>query len=182
MKLDISSRTRGTLYAVIGVLALTPDSLLIREVAHVPNFTVMFYRNLAFGVTMFMQLVVTEKANTINTLKALGWWGTFAGLIVGASNLFIVLAFQQTAIANVLVILASNPIFAAIFSAILLRETMDLRTTLTCVVCIGAIVLIFAGELGGGTTGVSGLLYAVASSVTFGLYFALLRWITVGQK
>ena len=187
MEMTLSRRSKGLLYSVFGVLALTPDSILIRKVAHVPSFTVLFYRNLIFAVVMLIGLLVSERANSWNKLKALGKWGFLTGILFGASLMFLVLAIQRIAAASVLVIQASNPVFAAIFSWFMLSEAMTRLTLITSAICIGAIILIFAGSLasgGGGGSGGNdavGLLIAVASSISFGLYIVMLRWLSLFQ-
>ena len=178
----ITDHTRGSVFAIIGVLALSPDALLLRKVASVPNFTVQFYRNLAYSFVMTMQLLVMERQNSWKKFTSLGRWGLFAGCVVGINNLFMVLALQHTAVANVLVIRASSPIFSTFFSYLILNEKLSVRTGSTCVVCIGAIVLIFASEFNGKSSDVLGLLFALGSSILFGLYLVLMRWLTIYQK
>jgi drug/metabolite transporter (DMT)-like permease len=181
----LSNRSKGVLYSVAGVMALTPDSLLIRLCAGVPNQTVLFYRNIIFGTAMLIGLIVTEKWNAWNKLKALGKWGLFTGVIFGASLWFIIVGIQKTAAANVLVIQAANPVFAAIFSWFIMREALSKITLATSAVCVVAIILIFIGNVNGdssnGSDNTAGLLYAVASSVSFGLYMVMLRWLSVFQ-
>ena len=187
--MKMSDRSKGILLCVVGVMAFTPDSILIRKVAHVPNNTVLFYRNLIFAFTMFIGLVITEKRNTFNKIKALGKWGTATGFIFGSSLWFLILGIQKTAAANVLVIQSSNPVFAAIFSWFILGESMSKLTLGTSAVCILAIILIFAGDVGSSSTddannasdNTAGLLFAVASSSTFGLYVVMLRWLSIYQ-
>jgi drug/metabolite transporter (DMT)-like permease len=180
----MSNRSKGVFLSVVGVLALTPDSILVRKVAHVPNATVLFYRNVIFATVMLIGLLVTEKWNTWNKLRSLGRWGFFTGIVFGASLWFIIVGIQNTAAANVLVIQASNPVFAAIFSYLIMGETMSRLTLGTSAVCVLAIALIFAGSTGGESThgnNTLGLIYAVASSVSFGLYMVMLRWLAVFQ-
>lgn len=84
-------------------------------------------------------------------------------------------AVESTVAANVLVILASNPIFSAIFSYLLLEEVMPLRTIITCIICFGAIILIFSSQLGGSSNTIEGNMYALIASVTLGEYLVLIR-------
>lgn len=182
---SLSNRSKGVMFSVLGVLCLTPDSLLIRKCGGVPDQTVLFYRHLIFGIIMLIGHIITEKWNSWNKLLALGKWGLFTGVIFGASLWFLPMGIQNTAAANVLVIQASNPVFAAIFSWIIMRESMSKLTLGTSVVCIFAIILIFAGDVGnssgGGGNNTAGLLYSVGSSVTFGLYVVMIRWLSLYQ-
>ncbi len=175
MLASLSNQTKGTIYCVVGVLALTPDSLLVRKVSHLPDFTVQFYRFLFYGVAIGIFFVFQEREKTIQKFKEIGKIGFAAGLVWGGSNLLVTLAFQKTAIASALVIIASNPMFSAIFSYFLLKESIPLRTIIAALVCFGAIVLIFSAELGSGGSQIDGVLYALFASITMGLYFVLLR-------
>ena len=42
--MNISKQTKGTLFCVVGVLIISPDSLIVRELSHLPNYTVIFYK------------------------------------------------------------------------------------------------------------------------------------------
>lgn len=55
-------------------------------------------------------------------------------------------AVQNTAVANVLVIVASNTVFSSIFSYLLLGELIPIRMFITSAICFGAIALIFSGN------------------------------------
>jgi drug/metabolite transporter (DMT)-like permease len=69
-----------------------------------------------------------------------------AGLLWGASNMLFTAAIQNTAVANVLVIVASNTVFSSIFSYLLLGELIPIRMFITSAICFGAIALIFSGN------------------------------------
>lgn len=75
-----------------------------------------------------------------------GLFGWVAGLIWGASNMLFTAAVQRTAVANVLVIVASNTVFSSVFSYMLLGELIPLRMWITSFICFGAIALIFSGN------------------------------------
>ena len=67
-------------------------------------------------------------------------------MLWGASNMLFTSAIQLTAVANVLVIVASNTVFSSIFSYLLLGEVIPIRMIVTSIICFGAIALIFSGE------------------------------------
>jgi drug/metabolite transporter (DMT)-like permease len=79
-------------------------------------------------------------------LFSLGPFGWGAGMLWGASNMLFTSAIQLTAVANVLVIVASNTVFSSIFSYLLLGELIPIRMIVTSLICFGAIALIFSGE------------------------------------
>ncbi len=117
---------------------------------------------------------------------SLGRWGLLAGIVWGASNVFLINAVQQTYVGNVLVILASAPMFAAICSYLIHRQLLPWRTIITCVVSFGVLALVFLGSTsssgsstGGGGNTIVGNMLAVLASSTYGLYFSLLNFIAV---
>lgn len=175
-----SNQAKGTIITVVGVLAVSPDSLLIREVSHLPNFEVIFYKFLFVGLSLLVALVAYEgPSKSIEIFKELGWIGWTAAGVWTIVNFSINYALQTTSTASSLVILASNPMFSAIFSYFILRETIPLRTILTSLVCFASIVIIFYGQLGGNQGNVIGLIFALISAIAFGLYFVLIRYASV---
>jgi drug/metabolite transporter (DMT)-like permease len=174
-----SNQVKGTVYCVTGILALTPDSLLVRLVSRLPNFEVIFLKNIIQAVFLSLVLLITQGSGVVKSVKDLGRIGWIAGFIWAVSNFCITYAFQNTAVANVLVILAANPMFSAIATYFLLKETIRIRTMIAALVCFAAIIIIFSGELGKGDSSAAdivGLINALAASVTFGFYLALVRY------
>ena len=111
-------------------------------------------------------------------MKKIGKIGFAAGIFLGASDIFFTLAIEYTVAANVLVILASNPLFSALFSWILIGDVIKLRTAVTMFVCMGAIALIFYDEIGGdgSANGMLGNVFAMCAAVTLGLFFAIVHF------
>jgi drug/metabolite transporter (DMT)-like permease len=173
----LTTHAKGIILAVVAVLILTPDAVLVRELGTLPNFVVMFYRNLIFTVTVVAyEVLMYGPFSLIPKFQAIGIVGWIAGFIWGTANILITYGFQTTAVANVLVITASNPMFAALFSFIILKEKAPWYTILAGLVCFGAIISIFYTQLsGGGGSDVAGLLSALGAAVCMGLYFVLLR-------
>lgn len=175
---SLSDQTRGTLYCIVGVLAVTPNALMVRKVNHMPIFAVQFYGYLIFSVTVSIIFIIQEGFACYRKFIDIGWLGWLAGLVFGAQIMLITLGFQKTAAATALVILASNPMFSAVFSFFILKETVPVRTIIASLVCFGSIVLIFASEIGEGG-GVEGIIYSLLASILIAVYFVLLRLATM---
>ena len=176
---SISDHAKGILLCVIGVVVLTPDTLLIRKATEgTTTPTLLFFRYGFHGCSVLSYILTTEKSNTWDTLKGMGKLGVLAGLLMAASDIFFTYAVEYTAVANVLVILACNPLFSAFFSWALVGQVIKARTAATMCVSLGAIALIFYDELGKGGTNKSGLgnVFAVAAAVLLGLFFAVVHF------
>jgi len=77
----------------------------------------------------------------------IGYIGTFAGLLWGAAGITFTLAILNTHVANVFIIMATNPLFSYLFSYLLYGEDMPWRTIITMIVCFSAITVIIVLEL-----------------------------------
>jgi drug/metabolite transporter (DMT)-like permease len=178
--LPLTDHAKGSLLCVIGVLVLTPDSLLVRLASSdLPGMEIIFFKYLFMFSILTIGILLKDREKFFQQLLSLGYIGWFSAILWGISNFAINYAFLNTNIASVLVINSSNPIFAAIGSYLLLNEIIRFRTVFTIIVCLGALVYIFVSELTGGGEGpgLIGLFSALVASVTLGSYFALLRYV-----
>lgn len=176
----ISKQLIGSVICIAGVLILTPDTLLIRLVQDVPNYTVQFVKFAIFAIALFIPYVLYHGNESYMKFVELGKLGFLAGLIWGISNVFFINAVQQTYVGNVLVILASAPMFAALFSYIIQRHILPLRTGITCVVAFGVVAMVFLSDgttTSNDTTIIVGNILALLASITMGLYYSILQYI-----
>ncbi|WP_334130226.1 DMT family transporter [Sneathiella sp.] len=151
MTFRMSPHLFGLLVTIAGVLALSPDALLIRLVA-ADSASVLFWRGIFFSITIFGFYSLRFGAGgVVARLRVLGRRGLLAALFYSLSSTFFVLAITHTSIANALVIIATAPLFAAVFSWIFLKEAIRLPTWIAIFVCLGGIGLIFAGSLESGS-------------------------------
>lgn len=136
--------------SLAGVSILSMDALVVRLSSASP-WTMCFWRGLFMALALFTALRVYYGRSCIQHFRAIGWLGILIALLMGGRHLFFVTAVSYTTVADVVVIMSTTPLFAALFSAIFLRERTPLRTWLAILLTLGGIVVIFAGSLGGGT-------------------------------
>ena len=158
----LTERQKGILSACLGVLFLSPDTLLIRlSSPPCPPNEMMFWR-FAISVCslLVMTTIVTAYGRHYNSFKnehsetylfidvmrkftSMSRWMVLSAIFYAFGNLFFMWALQLTFTASVLVVMATSAIFGAIFSYFLLHEHMPLHTIICCLTCISAIILIF---------------------------------------
>lgn len=174
--------------AALGVLILSPDTLLLR-VIEADAFTIAFWRNLLVATNILVLYAVAEGRGWFGKLRHLGPAGLLAALLFSVNQIGFVFAVANTGVANVLMIVATAPLFAALFSRIFLGEATDRRTWLAIAGAFAGMAVIFGGEaglLGGGGTaeGASGAvgpnpllgnLCALAVAVALGGAFTVVR-------
>ena len=166
----MNDHLKGVLLTSTGVLAIVPDSILIRLI-DAPHLTIVFWRAALTTLTLFVALGIYYRKALPSRLRDMGLTGIAYGILSSAGISCFVLAVQHTTIASATMIVATTPVFAALVSRIFLGERLSLRTLLTIIFCLGGIGII----TGGGSLGGSGFLgeafalgtaIALASSLT----------------
>lgn len=163
---------KGLLLTALGVLFLSPDTLLIRLVdMEVWNLAVWRSILQAIGLTLLVAAFYGRHAP--GAFWSIGASGFVIAVIFSGNTLAFLAAVQHTEVANVLVILASAPIFAAFMSLVLLKEPVAPRTWVAIVVIFTGISLIMWDGLDRGTG--FGDAMAVLATILLAGKFTMLR-------
>lgn len=167
--MQLSAYQRGLLMVVLGVVFLSFDGLLIR-LANTDGWTIVFWR----GFLMFCVLgLLSLMSNRLATLRVNPLSSLASALLLGLISALFVLAVMNANVANVVVILSTAPLFAALFSRVFLGERVALRTLVAIVICMLGMGLVFLGE--GATGMLLGNLYALTAALAIGGNLTLLR-------
>jgi len=110
-----------------GVLAFTPDSLLIRLTA-VDSFTLAFGRGLLGGTVILLGFALYARSEFFGAVRNLGRWGALVCVLQAACTIAFYAAFSYTSVANVLVIFACTPLIAAVLSKMIFNEGISSAT------------------------------------------------------
>ena len=161
--MTLTNHQKGILLAFIGVMLLTPDSLLIRLIT-VDTWSLLFYRSLIPGLFLLLCLIVYTRKNFFKFFFNAGKFGLLNSVFITASNIFFILALQNTNVANALVMVSLVPLIAAIISFIFLKERLDIITNTAILLCLIAVIFIFYDSIGSGRIlgDIFGVLTAVA--------------------
>jgi len=169
---ELPDHAKGMLITVAGVLAVTPDSLLIRLVS-ADFMTLMFWRGLLVGLTISAGLAAVHKTGLPAKFAAIGRAGmVFAGLF-SLNSFSFVLAVETTTVANTLLLISAAPFFAALIARIFLRETVRRRTWLAILAALAGILVIVSDSLGGGA--LLGDLAALVAALGLAVQFNIVR-------
>ena len=167
-----SHYARGLTLTFVGVLVVTPDTLLVRLVDADP-WTTVFWRGLGIAGALGVIVWAVEGREGVRNIFRFGPRRLLgAALLVVVSHCFI-WALALTAAANVLVVLAGSPLAAAIIGRLFLGEPVPVRTWIAAVAVAGGVAVIFADDLQGGRF--AGNLCAAIATVGLAGYFVLLR-------
>jgi drug/metabolite transporter (DMT)-like permease len=160
---------------VAGVLLLTPDALLIRLIA-IDHWNLLVWRGLLQALVLSLILVALNGWATPAVFRAVGRRGLLCALLIAASTFLFIVALSYTTVANVLIIMAAAPFFAAITSRIFLGEPVRAFTWTAIAVAMAGIALLAYGSVDAKTPGsLLGDLLALGGALTLGSNFTVLR-------
>lgn len=167
-----SNHLRGILQTMLGVLILTPDSLLIRLISTDP-WTLLFWRGLLQCLTIVGFYIVRYRGGALAEFRSIGRTGLVIALLFAGSNILFVVSIRLTLVANTLIIVSAAPLLGALFSRIFLRESIRLRTWIAAILGMAGIMVLFAGTFGGSSF--SGDLCALGSACFLAGTFVVIR-------
>jgi drug/metabolite transporter (DMT)-like permease len=165
----LNDSTRGLLLVSSGIVVLSFDGLLVR-LAQADGWSIVFWR----GLLMFLALgAFSLSTKSRASLKAQPLISAASALLLAFTSIFFVLAVIHTTVANVVVVLSTAPLFAALFTRFFLGESVALHTWLAIGVAALGIMVVFAGAFT--PTDLAGNGYALLSSAAVGANLTLLR-------
>ena len=168
-----SDRSKGILMSLLGVIVLSPDSLLIR-LAGLDDYTLIFYRGLFPACAISLVLWWYYRAEFFPALMRIGRAGIINAVLFALVNISFISAIQRTTVANTLLFLSSAPIFAALLSLVVLRENQRSSTWLIIFISLLSIFIIGWGSYG--SNGLTGDLLALGCAVVTAASAVLVRY------
>ncbi len=139
---NFSNQKKGSLLAFIGVMFITPDSLLIR-LANIETWGLLFYRGTIPFLVVLLGLIFFYKKNFFSAIANIGWPGFFYIISFSVCNITFIISIQNTNVANTLIMVAMAPMLSAILSVVFLNEKQDKNTWFAIFVTFFSVAYIF---------------------------------------
>lgn len=155
----------GLPLAVAGMLCLSTGGLFVRLVEEAGPWTLMFYRAVGFVATLLVIIVASNRGRLVEPFRRSGRRGLVLAVVLGLGFVTYVLAMVATSVANVVFILSSAPVFAALLGWLVLKERIGLMTAVIILGTACGIAIMVAGGISGGR--LDGNLYALATALSF---------------
>ena len=143
---NLTNQQKGSMLAFIGVVLITPDSLLIR-LSSIETWGMLFYRGAIPFLVVVTGLLFFYKKNFLKALFGIGYPGIFYIISFAACNITFIISIQNTNVANTLVMIALAPMLSAILGAIFLKEAPDKKTWIAILITFAACIYIFHDSL-----------------------------------
>ena len=142
----MNDHVKGLLITAGGVLAITPDALLIK-MSGMSAASLFFWRGMLVALMLTLPFILIWRGQFLAKWRAIGWPGIGVAFCYAVSTGCFVAANTQTVAANVLVIVATAPLFSSIFSTLLLREPTPPRTWIASFIALAGVAMVGADEI-----------------------------------
>ena len=170
-----NNQVKGLILTSIGVLAIVPDSILIRLI-QADILTITFWRALIPGIIISIAVMIFYRKPTIEFIKSPKPSGLIFIVSHSFGTLLFVVAIELTSIANALFIISTSPIFAAIISRIFLNEKITIRMIFTIIGALIGIGIITFGSFN------NERVFAVGDLAALGTAFCLAISLTAARS
>lgn len=170
----MSDHLKGLLITTLGVLLVVPDALFVRLIQADPMVTA-FWRGLTAGSVVLIGVLAIWGLDAYRTMWRSGWSGAIYTVLLGTTAPAFVLAVENTSVANVVFIFATMPIFAAIFSRILLGEHIHRRMVLSMIAVLCGLGIIAYGSASTELSSWRGDIWAFYVTVAFSFALTAVR-------
>ena len=138
----LSNQQKGSALAFIGVMFITPDSLLIR-LSSIETWTLLFYRGAIPFLVVLLGLIIFYKNNFFNALFKIGYTGIFYVISFSVCNITFIISIQNTNVANTLIMVAMAPMLSAVLAWFFLKEPTNRATWVAILITFLSVTFIF---------------------------------------
>lgn len=163
----------GVTLVIIGGIFLSLSGILLRNLEAASGWQVLFYRGLAFSVTLFLILLFKYRKNTLQVFRDIGRPGIWAGTVLGLGSICYVFAILTTTVANAVFIIGAAPLATAFVGWLVLGEKTSRFGIIAMLVSLGGIGFMFADGLIEGRW--FGNVAALAVVASFVVYLLIIR-------
>ena len=143
------SQKKGMLLAFVGIMFITPDSLLIR-LSNINSWNLIFYRGFIPFLTILIGLIFVYRSKLFKKILDNGWHGLVFVVSFAITSIVFVVSIENTNVANTLVMVALAPMLSAIISLVFLKENPDQKTWVAIGITTLAVVYIFYDAIDAG--------------------------------
>ena len=147
---------------------------IVRMIETASGPQIVFWRAVGQLVVMLGVVAIVNRGRVVSAFRLAGYRAVVGALCHAASSTCFVLAVLHTTVANVVFIMASAPLLAAVVAWRLLRERIETRTLGAMIVAVIGIAVMMSEGLATGD--VTGTLLALVTTFGFAGIAVVARW------
>ncbi len=169
----VNERAAGVVMVLAAGACLSTAGVLLRHLEQADGWQILFWRNIAFVVTVGAFVFLRHRRNSLRALRATGRPGLLVALALGLGSICYVFAMLNTTVANVLFMLGAAPFVTALAAWALLGERVTRGALLAMIVALLGITLMFADGLLNGRW--LGMVFALGVMLAFVVMLLAIR-------
>ncbi len=123
---------------------LSLGGVLLRSLETSDGWLVMFYRSIAFFLTLLIVVAARHGGRVIAPFRAIGRAGLLVAVLTGAGAIFYVFSLLATTVANTMIILSATPLLTALLAWAVIGERVRGATWMAIGGAAAGIALMFA--------------------------------------
>ena len=140
----------GVLLVAGAAIAWSFGGTIARFINEPDAWTVVFWRSLFAASFLLLFMLWREGPQaTVRMFRAMGWPGLGVACCFGIASSSFVVALQHTTVANILLIQAAAPLFAALLAWAVFRERVNLATWIAIAAVIGGVTIMVSASFSG---------------------------------
>lgn len=136
---------------VAGAALLWSMAGILTRLVEADGWTISFWRSFLGGLFLLAVVAIRARGDVLAPFRRMGRVGWLLGFWIGLETVLFILAFANTTIANALIIIAVNPLIAALLGWLVLRERIAFHTAVALAVSFLGVAYMVWGGLGGGS-------------------------------
>jgi len=165
--------SRGLFYALLAGVFLSSGGLMVRFLGDADPWTVLFYRSLAFSVTVLLFILWRYRGDFLQRLLKIRAIDLLVSLFLALGFLFYLMSLYYTSVANTVLLLSTGPFFAAILGMVILGEPVSRTTWLSMALAIcGVAIMVSKGV---SVDDALGMLLAILAVLAYASMLVVLR-------
>ena len=137
----VKSTARGIATMVAATLFWSTSGLFVRSLEGAGAAEMVFWRSAGMLLLVGAYLLARYGRDTGAKIKALGWGGALAALLLSFQFLFFLIAVAKTTVATALFLMSTSPFWAAIVARVFLGEAIAARTWFAMAVCSAGVAI-----------------------------------------
>jgi drug/metabolite transporter (DMT)-like permease len=162
----------GAALVASGAVCWSFGGLVVRTL-EASAWEIVFWRSLFMAIVVGLYLAVWQRASTVEGLRRSLGPMLLCGLCLSGAFIGFILALRETTVANVLIVLASAPLMAALIARVVLHEPVRWNTWLALLAALAGVGLMVSDSLS--THGLAGSLLAGFCALCFAVHKVVLR-------
>ena len=141
---------RGALLVFGSAAVWSFGGAIARYLSVTDSWTAIFWRSVCAALFLLGFMLWREgRAGTLQLFRSMGWAGVAVGVCFATASTCFVVALGYTTVANILLMQAGAPLFAALAGAVLFRERIGLATWLAIAAVIAGVGIMVSNSVAG---------------------------------